>query len=99
MTVPTTDRIIKIRDVNYLSSSGGTSRSSRTALSSPTRKCVAHSWNAQSEAAPVGRNSVIAMQFGFLRAIAPVEILVGTERRRPPEFVVIDVELVRLEAR
>ena len=40
---------------------------------------VASCPNARSEAAPVRRNSVVAMQFGFLRAIAPVEILVGTE--------------------
>src|SRR6184192_237783 len=33
----------------------------------------------QSEAAPVRRHAVIPMQLGFLRAIAPVEILVGTE--------------------
>src|SRR5688500_9238539 len=33
----------------------------------------------RSEAAPVRRHAVIAMQLSFLRAIAPVEILVGTE--------------------
>src|ERR1700688_1952338 len=36
----------------------------------------------RSEAAPIGRNTVVAMQLGLLRAIAPVEILVGAERWR-----------------
>ena len=37
------------------------------------------------------------MQFLFLRTIAPVEILVGAERRRALQFVVVDVEFVGLE--
>src|SRR5262245_58712600 len=37
------------------------------------------------------------MQLSFLRAIAPVEILVGTERRRASQFFIVDVELVGLE--
>ena len=51
----------------------------------------------RSESAPVRWGSVIAMQFGFLRAIAPVEILVGAERRRAPQFLVVDVEFVGFE--
>src|SRR6478735_3854832 len=51
----------------------------------------------RSEPAPIGRYSVIAMQLRFLRAIAPVEILVGTERRRAPQLVIVDVELIGLE--
>ena len=39
------------------------------------------------------------MQLRFLRAIAPVEILVGAERRRAPELVIVDVELVGLDPR
>ena len=37
------------------------------------------------------------MQLRFLRAIAPVEILVGAERRRAPELVIVDIELVGLD--
>jgi hypothetical protein len=40
---------------------------------------VAQFFKIQSETAPVRRYSVITMQLRFLRAIAPVEILVGAE--------------------
>src|SRR5216684_5057435 len=53
----------------------------------------------RSEPAPIRWYTVVAMQFGLLRAIAPVEILVGVERRRPPQFVILDVELIGLEFR
>src|SRR3984957_10479648 len=53
----------------------------------------------ESEPAPVGRDSVIAMQLRFLRAVAPVGILFRAERRRAPEFLVVDVEHVGLEFR
>ena len=33
----------------------------------------------QSETAPIGRYSIITVQLRFLRAIAPIEILVGAE--------------------
>src|SRR6202035_492370 len=62
-------------------------------------RCAAQFSRLQSEPAPIGRYSVIAMQLRFLRAIAPVEILVGAERRRAPEFVIVDVELVGFELR
>ena len=39
------------------------------------------------------------MQLGFLRTIAPVEILVGAERRRPLQFLVVDVEHIGFELR
>src|SRR5207248_977269 len=52
----------------------------------------------RSETTPVGRYSVVAMQRGLLRAIAPVEILVGAERRRVLQLVILDVELISLEA-
>jgi hypothetical protein len=39
------------------------------------------------------------MQLRFLRTIAPVEILVGAERRRAPELVIVDIELVGLDPR
>src|SRR3954469_15513329 len=51
----------------------------------------------RSEAAPVGRYAVIAMQLGLLRPVAPVEILVGVERRRALQLVIVGVELVGLE--
>ena len=34
----------------------------------------------------------MAMQLGLPRAIAPVEIFVGTERGRAPQFVIVEVE-------
>src|SRR5450759_3200725 len=56
-------------------------------------------FKARSEPAPVRRYSVIAMQLRFLRAIAPVEIPVGAERRRAPELVIVGIELVSLDPR
>src|SRR5258705_13035756 len=55
--------------------------------------------NRRSETAPIGRDAVVAMQFGFLRPIAPVEILVGTKRRRALQFVILDVDFVGFEFR
>src|ERR1700730_14238123 len=55
--------------------------------------------DARSESAPIWRYSVIAMQFGFLRAIAPIKILVGAERRRAAQFFIVDIEFVGLEYR
>src|SRR5882757_3608715 len=51
----------------------------------------------RSKAAPVRRHAVIAMQFRFLRTIAPVEILVGAERRRAFQLLIPDIEFVGLE--
>src|ERR1700687_1470616 len=51
----------------------------------------------RSETAPVWRYSVITMQLRFLRAIAPVEILVGAEGRRAPQLVLVDIELIGFE--
>src|SRR5580700_12038545 len=76
----------------------GTPPPSRAALAA-CGFCIAQSSRLRSESAPVWRYSVIAMQLGFLRAVAPVEILVGAERRRTPEFFVVDVEFVGLEPR
>src|SRR5258708_26504069 len=53
----------------------------------------------RSESAPVRRYSVIAMQLGFLRAIAPIKILVGAEGWRAAQFFIVDVEFVGLEFR
>src|SRR6476646_5348147 len=58
-----------------------------------------HTKETRSEAAPIGRDAVIAMQFGFLRPIAPVEILVCTKRRRALQLVILDVDFVGLEFR
>src|SRR3954462_4628900 len=58
-----------------------------------------HAWRLRSKAAPVRRHAVVAMQFGFLGAIAPVEILVGAERRRALQLLIVDVELVGFELR
>src|SRR5262245_4505843 len=74
----------------------------RTGKTRHFNKCSTHSAGntcaaLRSEAAPVRRHAVIAMQFGFLRAIAPVEILVGTERRRALQLFIIDVEFVGFE--
>src|SRR5258708_33528914 len=52
----------------------------------------------RSKAAPVRRHAVIAMQLRFLRTIAPVEILVGAERRRALQLLILDVEFVGLES-
>src|SRR4029079_12916443 len=51
----------------------------------------------RSEAAQVRGHAVIAMQLFFLGAIAPVEILVGPERRRALQFFIVDVEFVGFE--
>src|SRR5882724_580221 len=51
----------------------------------------------RSKAAPVRRHAVVAMQLRFLRTIAPVEILVGAERRRALQLLIFDVEFVGLE--
>src|SRR5580704_11025262 len=51
----------------------------------------------RSEATPIRRDAVITVQLGFLRTIAPVEILVGAERWRASQFLIIDVELVGFE--
>src|SRR5690242_11391701 len=60
-------------------------------------------WNTcaalRSKAAPVRRHAVISMQLRFLCAIAPVEILVGTERRRALQLLIVDVEFVGFELR
>src|ERR1700738_1353195 len=53
--------------------------------------------NKQSEATPVWRYAIIAMQLCFLRTVAPIEILVRAERRRVFQLVIVDVEFVRLE--
>src|SRR5258708_32245134 len=50
----------------------------------------------RSESAPVRRYSLIAMQLRFLRAIAPIEILVGAESRRATQLFIVAVQLVRL---
>src|SRR5665213_1494433 len=72
----------------------GTSRRGRQPA---RRRGVAQFFKARSEPAPVGRDAVVAMQLRFLRAIAPVEILVGAERRRAPQFLIVDVELIGFE--
>src|ERR1700754_4141823 len=54
--------------------------------------------NLRSKAAPIGRHAVVAMQFDFLRPIAPIEIPVGAKRRRAFQLVIVDVELVGFEA-
>src|SRR5207245_11019461 len=51
-------------------------------------------WNVRSEAAPVGRHAVVAMQFRFLRPIAPLEILVSAERWRALQLLIVNVEFV-----
>src|SRR5712671_4673035 len=78
-----------------MAASGGTLLHARTAKTLQHHAC--RSFKSRSEAAPIGRYSVIAMQLCFLRAIAPVEILVGAERRRAPQLVIVDVKLIGLE--
>src|SRR3984957_8892682 len=56
-----------------------------------------HQRISRSEAAPIGRNAVVAVQLGLLRTIAPVEILIGAERWRASQLLTIDVELVGFE--
>src|SRR5258708_7913594 len=53
----------------------------------------------RSESALVRRYAVIARQLRFLRAIAPIEILVGAECGRATQLFIVDVELVGLESR
>src|ERR1700686_3958302 len=63
-----------------------------------TSSCVPKiSTGTKSEAAPIRRHAGIAVQFRFLRTIAPVELLVGSERRRALQLVIVDVEFVGFE--
>src|ERR1700730_6342363 len=73
-------------------------RSARARPATARNIAATPAFQSRSEAAPIWRCSVIAVQLRFLRTIAPVEIQVGAERRRAPEFLIVDVELVGLES-
>src|SRR5260221_6373138 len=87
---------------HYLWNTGSPDHRRAEATPSSGRLCRAMTVtdvDARSESAPIWRYSVIAMQLGFLRTIAPIEIVVGAERRRAAQFFIVDVEFVGLEFR
>src|SRR5690349_2555419 len=47
--------------------------------------------------APIGRHAIEIVDVDFLAAIAPIEFLIGGERRRALELLVSDVDVISAE--